>query len=164
MNEKEYQLEIIEKSDNAEIETIKINGQIIMPESDGNYIVNVNHTIDKLEIYGQTVESHAQITIDGETTYQNNIVITRNMSNAQEQYNITVVSEDETAVNTRTLTVNKLSGNTDISEITINTPDDVTYKLSDSKVIIKDDGTYYCKIKRNSQAEIGVVIADNNAK
>ena len=164
LNEKEYQLEIIEKSDNAEIETIKINGQIIMPESDGNYIVNVNHTIDKLEIYGQTVESHAQITIDGETTYQNNIVITRNMSNAQEQYNITVVSEDETAVNTRTLTVNKLSGNTDISEITINTPDDVTYKLSDSKVIIKDDGTYYCKIKRNSQAEIGVVIADNNAK
>ena len=164
LNEKEYQLEITEKSDNAEIGTIKVNGQIIVPEADGNYVINVNHTTESLEIYGQAAEEHAQISIDGETIYQNNVTITRTMSGTQEIYNITVVSEDGTVINTKTLTVNRLSGNTNISEITIDTPDSETYNLSGGKIIAKDDGTYYCKIKRNSQAEISVSLDDSNAK
>lgn len=157
LDSKLYTLEIQDKSNNSEIGTIKVNGVEVTPDENGNYETNVKHTVSDLSIFGQSQDQYAEIAIDGETAHKNNITISRQMTHDSETYVIYVEAE-EGGITTKTLTVNRLSGNTEIESVVVETPDS-----NSNTVVQNEDGSYYCKIRRNDTATVTVTLLDSTA-
>ena len=154
-----YDLAIIEKSSNAHIGTVKVNGQEIEPDENGNYTANVKSTITDAQIDAQAENENAKVTVDGETQETNNITISRKITEDKTNYIIKVVSEDGKNTEEKKLTINRLSGNTNMSVIKVETEDGTEYEPQ-----IQEDGTYYIKIKRVENAKVRITTEDTKAK
>ena len=157
-----YNLAIIEKSTNADLDIVKINGITIDPQADGNYIANITSKTEQVEVYVQSKNEFAKVTVDNETSDSNNVNITRNITENITVYNIKVLAEDGVTSIEKTLTINRLSGNTEISSIQVQAPsgasDAITYTP-----ILQDDGLYYVKVKRQETADVKVSLQDEKS-
>ncbi|MBQ2938059.1 MAG: cadherin-like beta sandwich domain-containing protein [Clostridia bacterium] len=154
-----YQLAIIEKSNIADIGTVKVNGKEITSDEDGNYTANVVSTTTEAEIFVQALNQYAVVTVDSETSNTNNVTVTRTITEDTTVYTIKVVSEDGTNTVEKTLTINRLSGNTNITDVKVETSDGTTYTPT-----LQEDGTYYVKVKRQDTADVTVTLEDTKAK
>ena len=117
---------------------LKVNGITILPDSDGNYTANVASTVTDVTIYGEATSEHAIVSIDGETNNTNSITAIRNLESNGYVYSIVVEAENG-AYEGKQLTINKLSGDTDITSITV-LVGTTTYTAEE-----QEDGTYYAK-------------------
>ena len=154
-----YDLAIIEKSSIANIGTVQVNGQEIEPDENGNYIANVKSTITDAEIRVESQNDNAKVTVDSETQDTNQVTIKRKITEDKTGYTIKVVSEDGKNTEEKLLTINRLSGNTNISSIKVETEDKTEYEPT-----VQEDGTYHVKTKRTETANITVTAEDEKAK
>ena len=154
-----YDLAIIEKSSIANIGTVQVNGQEIEPDENGNYIANVKSTITNAEIRVESQNDNAKVTVDSETQDTNQVTIKRKIAEDKTEYTIKVVSEDGKNTEEKLLTINRLSGNTNILSITVEAEDKTEYEPT-----VQEDGTYYTKTKRTETANITVTTEDEKAK
>ena len=154
-----YDLAIIEKSSIANIGTVQVNGQEIEPDENGNYIANVKSTITDAEIRVESQNDNAKVTVDSETQDTNQVTIKRKITEDKTEYTIKVVSEDGKNTEEKLLTINRLSGNTNISSIKVETEDKTEYEPT-----VQEDGTYHVKTKRTETANITVTAEDEKAK
>ena len=154
-----YDLAIIEKSSIANIGTVQVNGQEIEPDENGNYIANVKSTITDAEIRVESQNDNAKVTVDSETQDTNQVTIKRRITEDKTEYTIKVVSEDGKNTEEKLLTINRLSGNTNISSIKVETEDKTEYEPT-----VQEDGTYHVKTKRTETANITVTTEDEKAK
>lgn len=158
ISEEIHNLVIMEKSDIADIEIVRVNGQEIIKSEDGNYIANITSNTKTVKIFAKTVDDYANITIDDETNNTNNITITREISQDVTIYDIEVLAEDGVTTVNKKLTINRLSDNTNVKEITVEAPVGSSYTVTQ-----KEDGTYYCKVPREDFASVKVTLEDENA-
>ena len=154
-----YDLAIIEKSSIANIGTVQVNGQEIEPDENGNYIANVKSTITDAEIRVESQNDNAKVTVDSETQDTNQVTIKRKITEDKTEYTIKVVSEDGKNTEEKLLTINRLSGNTNILSIKVEAEDKTEYEPT-----VQEDGTYYTKTKRTETANITVTTEDEKAK
>ena len=154
-----YNLAIIEKSSIANIGTVQVNGQEIEPDENGNYIANVKSTITDAEIKVESQNHNAKATVDSETQDTNQVTIKRKITEDKTEYTIKVVSEDGKNTEEKLLTINRLSGNTNILNIKVEAEDKTEYEPT-----VQEDGTYHVKTKRTGTANITVTTEDEKAK
>ena len=154
-----YDLAIIEKSSIANIGTVQVNGQEIEPDENGNYTANVKSTITDAQIRVESQNDNAKVTVDSQTQDTNQLTIKRKITEDKTEYTIKVVSEDGKNTEEKILTVNRLSGNTNISGIKVETEDKKEYVPT-----VQEDGTYYVKTKRTGTANITITSEDEKAK
>ena len=154
-----YDLAIIEKSSIANIGTVQVNGQEIEPDENGNYTANVKSTITDAQIKVESQNDNAKVTVDSQTQDTNQLTIKRKITEDKTEYTIKVVSEDGKNTEEKILTVNRLSGNTNISGIKVETEDKKEYVPT-----VQEDGTYYVKTKRTGTANITITSEDEKAK
>ena len=154
-----YDLAIIEKSSIANIGTVQVNGQEIEPDENGNYTANVKSTITDAQIKVESQNDNAKVTVDNQTQDTNQLTIKRKITEDKTEYTIKVVSEDGKNTGEKILTVNRLSGNTNISGIKVETEDKKEYVPT-----VQEDGTYYAKTKRTGTANITITSEDEKAK
>ena len=154
-----YDLAIIEKSSIANIGTVQVNGQEIEPDENGNYTANVKSTITDAQIKVESQNDNAKVTVDSQTQDTNQLTIKRKITEDKTEYTIKVVSEDGKNTEEKILTVNRLSGNTNISGIKVETEDKREYVPT-----VQEDGTYYVKTKRTGTANITITSEDEKAK
>ena len=154
-----YDLAIIEKSSIANIGTVQVNGQEIEPDENGNYTANVKSTITDAQIKVESQNDNAKVTVDSQTQNTNQLTIKRKITEDKTEYTIKVVSEDGKNTEEKILTVNRLSGNTNISGIKVETEDKKEYVPT-----VQEDGTYYVKTKRTETANITITSEDEKAK
>ena len=154
-----YDLAIIEKSSIANIGTVQVNGQEIEPDENGNYIANVKSTITDAEIRVESQNDNAKVTVDSETQDTNQVTIKRKITEDKTEYTIKVVSEDGKNTEEKLLTINRLSGNTNILSIKVEAEDKTEYEPT-----VQEDGTYHTKTKRTETANITVTTEDEKAK
>ena len=154
-----YDLAIIEKSSIANIGTVQVNGQEIEPDENGNYTANVKSTITDAQIKVESQNDNAKVTVDNQTQDTNQLTIKRKITEDKTEYTIKVVSEDGKNTEEKILTVNRLSGNTNISGIKVETEDKKEYVPT-----VQEDGTYYVKTKRTGTANITITSEDEKAK
>ena len=154
-----YDLAIIEKSSIANIGTVQVNGQEIEPDENGNYTANVKSTITDAQIKVESQNDNAKVTVDSQTQNTNQLTIKRKITEDKTEYTIKVVSEDGKNTEEKILTVNRLSGNTNISGIKVETEDKKEYVPT-----VQEDGTYYVKTKRTGTANITITSEDEKAK
>ena len=154
-----YDLAIIEKSSIANIGTVQVNGQEIEPDENGNYTANVKSTITDAQIKVESQNDNAKVTVDNQTQDTNQLTIKRKITEDKTEYTIKVVSEDGKNTEEKILTVNRLSGNTNISGIKVETEDKKEYVPT-----VQEDGTYYVKAKRTATANITITSEDEKAK
>ena len=154
-----YDLAIIEKSSIANIGTVQVNGQEIEPDENGNYTANVKSTITDAQIKVESQNDNAKVTVDNQTQNTNQLTIKRKITEDKTEYTIKVVSEDGKNTEEKILTVNRLSGNTNISGIKVETEDKKEYVPT-----VQEDGTYYVKTKRTGTANITITSEDEKAK
>ena len=154
-----YDLAIIEKSSIANIGTVQVNGQEIEPDENGNYIANVKSTITDAEIRVESQNDNAKVTVDSETQDINQVTIKRKIAEDKTEYTIKVVSEDGKNTEEKLLTINRLSGNTNILSIKVEAEDKTEYEPT-----VQEDGTYHTKTKRTETANITVTTEDEKAK
>ena len=154
-----YDLAIIEKSSIANIGTVQVNGQEIEPDENGNYTANVKSTITDAEIRVESQNDNAKVTVDSETQDTNQVTIKRKITEDKTEYTIKVVSEDGKNTEEKSLTINRLSGNTNILSIKVEAEDKTEYEPT-----VQEDGTYHTKTKRTETANITVTTEDEKAK
>ena len=154
-----YDLAIIEKSSIANIGTVQVNDQEIEPDENGNYTANVKSTITDAQIKVESQNDNAKVTVDNQTQDTNQLTIKRKITEDKTEYTIKVVSEDGKNTEEKILTVNRLSGNTNISGIKVETEDKKEYVPT-----VQEDGTYYVKTKRTGTANITITSEDEKAK
>ena len=154
-----YDLAIIEKSSIANIGTVQVNGQEIEPDENGNYIANVKSTITDAEIRVESQNDNAKVTVDSETQDTNQVTIKRKITEDKTEYTIKVVSEGGKNTEEKLLTINRLSGNTNILSIKVEAEDKTEYEPT-----VQEDGTYHTKTKRTETANITVTTEDEKAK
>ena len=154
-----YDLAIIEKSSIANIGTVQINGQEIEPDENGNYTANVKSTITDAEIRVESQNDNAKVTVDSQTQDTNQLTIKRKITEDKTEYTIKVVSEDGKNTEEKLLTINRLSGNTNILSIKVEAEDKTEYEPT-----VQEDGTYHTKTKRTETANITVTTEDEKAK
>ena len=154
-----YDLAIIEKSSIANIGTVQVNGQEIEPDENGNYIANVKSTITDAQIRVESQNDNAKVTVDSETQDTNQVTIKRKITEDKTEYTIKVVSEDGKNTEEKSLTINRLSGNTNILSIKVEAEDKTEYEPT-----VQEDGTYHTKTKRTETANITVTTEDEKAK
>ncbi len=154
-----YDLAIIEKSSIANIGTVQVNGQEIEPDENGNYTANVKSTITDAQIRVESQNDNAKVTVDSQTQDTNQLTIKRKITEDKTEYTIKVVSEDGKNTEEKILTVNRLSGNTNISSIKVETEDKKEYVPT-----VQEDETYYVKTKRTGTANITITSEDEKAK
>ena len=154
-----YDLAIIEKSSIANIGTVQVNGQEIEPDENGNYTANVKSTITDAQIKVESQNDNAKVTVDNQTQDTNQLTIKRKITEDKTEYIIKVVSEDGKNTEEKILTVNRLSGNTNISGIKVETEDKKEYVPT-----VQENVTYYVKTKRTETANITITSEDEKAK
>ena len=154
-----YDLAIIEKSSIANIGTVQVNGQEIEPDENGNYTANVKSTITDAEIRVESQNDNAKVTVDSETQDTNQVTIKRKITEDKTEYTIKVVSEDGKNTEEKSLTISRLSGNTNILSIKVEAEDKTEYEPT-----VQEDGTYHTKTKRTETANITVTTEDEKAK
>ena len=154
-----YDLAIIEKSSIANIGTVQVNGQEIEPDENGNYTANVKSTITDAQIRVESQNDNAKVTVDSETQDTNQVTIKRKITEDKTEYTIKVVSEDGKNTEEKSLTINRLSGNTNILSIKVEAEDKTEYEPT-----VQEDGTYHTKTKRTETANITVTTEDEKAK
>ena len=154
-----YDLAIIEKSSIANIGTVQVNGQEIEPDENGNYTANVKSTITDAQIRVESQNDNAKVTVDSETQDTNQVTIKRKITEDKTEYTIKVVSEDGKNTEEKLLTINRLSGNTNILSIKVEAEDKTEYEPT-----VQEDGTYHTKTKRTETANITVTTEDEKAK
>ena len=156
--EKTYSLAIIEKSSDSGIQVVKVNGVEVKPEADGNYVVNVKSTVTDVEVFVQASNEFAKVSVDNTSDNMNKVTINRNLDSNPGPYAIEVIAENGTDKTTKTLTINRLSGDTNVDKIEVVTKEG-TYTAE-----LQEDGTYYCKIKREDAADVTVTLTNAEAK
>ena len=154
-----YDLAIIEKSSIANIGTVQVNGQEIEPDENGNYTANVKSTITDAQIMVESQNDNAKVTVDSETQDTNQVTIKRKITEDKTEYTIKVVSEDGKNTEEKSLTINRLNGNTNILSIKVEAEDKTEYEPT-----VQEDGTYHTKTKRTETANITVTTEDEKAK
>jgi len=153
-----YELIITEKSNNAQINTLEVNGILLNPDIQGNYKTEVAHNITDIDIAGTTEDLKAVIKIDGTTNNSNYLIVTREISETITIYEIEVIAEDGTT-QIVTLEVKKLDGNTNISQINVGTTQE-----NMMPAVLKPDGSYYIKSIRSDSIYIQAISESINGK
>ncbi len=137
-----YKIVILEKSSNAEIDTIEVNNKLVNPDEEGNYKAEIPHTVSEVEINVIAEDENAVIVIDGSTnnTYRNTIV--NQIVEPVMSYEIEVIAENGSK-QIKNLKVEQQEGNTNLSGINIGSDPESLQPAE-----LKLDGTYYYKSKR----------------
>jgi len=150
-----YKIVILEKSSNAEIDTIEVNNKLINPDDEGNYKAEISHAVSEVKINVIAEDENAIIVIGGITnnTYRNTIV--NQIVEPVMNYEIEVIAEDGTT-QIKNLEVEQQEGNTDLSGINIGL-DQENMEPAD----LKADGTYYYKTKRTENLYIQAITESN---
>ncbi len=149
-------LAIIEKSNNAGLGYVKVNGRAIAADQNGNYKVEVVSTVQSVMIEVGAQDAYASVNVDG--TAQTRVWKgTKPLQTDEEIYDVYITAEDgQTTCNQFTITVKRLDGNTKIDSI------EVTYNKNGSAKVktptVKEDGTYYLKIQRPDEERVNLQV------
>ena len=148
----EYTIAILEKSNNANIDTIKVNGKIVTPDIDGNYKVGIKDKTTEIAVEAIAEDVYATTTINGNSnsSYIANIVESTTEETIIYSYTIVVTAEDGTQRNYE-LKVERLEENTNIASVKVGKEENIL-----ENALLKEDGTYYYKIDRVDNAYVSV--------
>ncbi len=160
----DYQIVIKPKSNNASIDVLEVNNQIIEPDISGNYKTNIVHNISEINIKATAEDNNSVLSIAGFSDNTSIKEISVPITNRISTFEIEVIAEDGTA-EIKTLEVEQLEGNTDLSEVKVGID---TENMQNA--ILNEDGTYYYKtermdsiyVKATCSSEISNVKIDNN--
>lgn len=166
----EYTLEITEKSNDNTLSYITVNGKNAKQTPDGSYIAEVKESVENAEIKIGATDEFAVVYLEEETENKNNITVTKEVTERETIYKIKVTSENGEEAE-YSLTIKKLSSNTNIEKITVKITKEIQNEETGEtikedtieEVQKKEDGSYYLKINREDKAEIKVVLEDENA-
>lgn len=147
-----YTLQIVKKSSDATLETVKVNDEAISAPYNG--------TIKKLDttakIYVKSTNSNAKIKFGDEPEATGDITVTFNTPLEQDTFTIPVVvtSQDGKNVENYTITICRQSNNTNIAKITVNGEEVDLSKGTDLEAIVKNV----------NQSDLVITLEDTNAK
>ena len=159
--EQEYTLVVTNESDVCDLATIKVDGELILPNpEDGKYYVSAKYLTESVNVEATASSDLATVSINSlEPTIQvqRTDVVTPDEIN---YINVTVTAEDGTQ-NQYTIVVEKLPNNTN-AEMTV-----LIYDETGSKVInvvtFDEKNTAEVKIGNNNEATIEAILQDNLA-
>ena len=142
----EKKLAIIEKSNNANLGYVKINGKGVTADDDGDYYAEVVSSTRAALIEVGAEEPNAIIDLDGDTMtgiWKGSKVLQTELEN----YVVDITAEDGvTAIEPFHIKIKRLDGNTDISELDVSYTKGGVAGTKSAEMI--DESTYYVKIPR----------------
>ena len=152
----EYEIDILEKSSNANLDTLKVNGVSLVPDLNGKYTANIKHNVTSINIEATAEDQYAitKIGNNDNSTYVAKMSDTVTDDKNIYTYEISVQSEIGTT-NTYELEVTRLEANTNISSIKVGTEE----QSSENALVTleKDEsGNYYYKMDRKDIAYVMV--------
>ena len=158
---KTYHVNIVKKSTDNTIATVKVDNKIVEPDEEGNYVATVyDKGLDVQDVLVQVVanESHAKVQIGDGTEWsigERTSTVSFKNGNRTMTLNINVQSQDETTEKlTKTLTINLVSNDVTIKSV----------KNGDQIVTEYDQAThtYYEFLDREVEQLTLVIEANNN--
>ena len=155
----EYIIAILDKSRNANLDILKVNGVTINPELDGNYYAKIKNSEKLIDIEATAEDTYSVTSIDSHTNNTYIATYTQDVVEGQKIYNytITVVSENGTKQQYN-LTVEQLEANTDILSVQVGENDLELYDATK-----QDEETYYYKIDRVEDAYVKVTLSSSKS-
>ena len=152
LEQEEYIIAILEKSNNANLDILKVNNLTINPDSNGNYKATVKNATTNIKVEAIAEDTFANTTINGGENNSYIASLTENIVDGKTIYNhvIKVVAEDGT-IKEYNLEVEQLEANTNITKVKVG-KEEIT--LEDA--ILQEDGNYYYKIDRVDSGYISV--------
>ncbi|MBO5478752.1 MAG: cadherin-like beta sandwich domain-containing protein [Clostridia bacterium] len=159
LEQQEYTIAILEKSNNTNISKLQVNNQTILLNTEGKYVANLKHDETKIKVDVTAEDEYAIASIDGQT---NQIYSMTKEEMVQKEktnysYNVQIQAEDGT-IATYELEVNILEGNTNILEVLVG-EDEATFE----NAILQEDGSYYLKTNRIEEAFVKVNLESENS-
>lgn len=148
----EYTIVISEKSSNNNLDILKVNGNIIYPDINGNYKASIKEIDTLINIEAIAEDEYATTTIDGNSNNSYIANITENVINGVKVYNyvIKVVAEDGSEAE-YLLEVTQLEGNTNILDVLVGKEE-----TDLSQATLEADGKYHYKIDNVEEAFVSV--------
>ena len=149
-------LAIIEKSDNVEQGYVKVNGNYIVKDDQGNYSVEVVSTVESVLIEVGPQDANASVRLDDET--QEKVWKgTKVLQTDREVYDVYIVAEDGVTISEPFhITIIRLDGNTDIDSI------QVTYTKGGTDTTVapekREDGTYFLELPKLDEDRVALRI------
>lgn len=152
LEQQEYTIVILEKSSNNNLDTIKVNGELVNIDSEGNYKTTVKNATNKIEIEAIAEDSYAKTKVNNIGTNNYIATYTENIVEGKTIYSyvIEIVSENGSKQE-YSLEVEQLEANTNITNILVG-KDELTLE----EATVQEDGSYYYKIDRVEEAYITV--------
>lgn len=138
-------IEIAEKSSNADVTYVRVDGKILVPDENGNYQAEVKHDVEASSIEVKLDDTNAKVSIASEEEQlaegQAEIEITEETTTVP----IKVTAEDGTIKNV-TLTIKRLEGEVGIQTLSV---DNIVLTPA-------EDGNYYYTMEPKDTATISV--------
>ena len=157
----EYTLVVTNKSDVCDIATIKVDGEIILPNADdGKYYVTTKYLTESVKVEATASSNLATVSINSlEPTVQvqTSDVLTPDETN---YINVSITAEDGTQAQ-YTIVVEKLLNNTN-TEISVTMDDGAGNEITNN-VTFDEDGTAEVKIGNNDEVDITAILEDSLA-
>ena len=155
----EYTIAILEKSSNANLDTLVVNGKIITAKADGTYYAGIKHADMEIGITATAEDNYAISQIDGQANSSYIASKRENIVEGTEIYNyvITVTAEDGTS-QTYYLTVERLEENTNILGLKVGENEEELYDAT-----LQEDGTYYYKIARVNKGFVNIELESDKS-
>ena len=154
ITEKQYILEIRQKSSDAEIVDVFVNNEKATYTDEGIYYIEVSGNTEKGIVKVTTSDTNATVAIQS----VNENPYTVDITETQTIVNIVVTAEDGTE-NTKQLKIKRLSNDTSITSVKVGEAEDSLLEAT-----IDDDGNYYYKINRVDNCFVEVALNSNTSK
>ncbi len=159
----EYTIAILEKSKDATLNTLRVNGVIINPQADGHYYATIKDSDKQIDIEAIATDTYAKTLINTkENVMTNDSYIAKLIEQVVDgkrvyEYTIVVTAEDGSSQEYN-LTVEQLEANTNIIKVQVGEKQEELYDVEFK------DGVYYYKINRVDSAFVNVELESEKSK
>ncbi len=155
-----YIIAILEQSDNANLDTLKVNENIVTQDVDGIYVAKVPNKTAKLEIEAIAEDTYATTTIGEEVNESYIATLSEEVTSDKTVYEYKITVKSETGrIEEYRLRVEILEANLEITNVLVGEDSDNL-----NVAISKEDGNYYYKIKRVEKATVKVELESQKSR
>ncbi len=159
-----YTIVIQEKSDNVNLDVVRVNGNNVTQDLEGNYVAKLPHETTKINIEAIAEDTYATTTIDNNDNSSYIATLEKQVVDGQTEYVYTIKVVSETGKEqTYTLKVIILEANFNITDVLVG-EDETSLNQAEYMVEGEHAGKYYYKIKRVDKATVKVELESSKSR
>ena len=150
-----YKINVSNKSDDASLEEIKVNGVTIEPNAEGVYKAKIKHLMNKVSISATAANQQAKVSIEDNEQTTGSQIATVDVPDTTNTKNVKITAEDGTE-KVSEVVIEKLSNNTNMTMT-------VTTDGNEKEASFDENGLATIKVGNAEKATLKGVLEDKNA-